>query len=86
MTDRDQEYLGITQVGEVPVVVRRHAETDLPLDEAVRTAQVQVYEKLGEFIRLLQSQLGPYDDSRPYEQIAVFLADRIREVRSGNPQ
>jgi hypothetical protein len=71
---------GIAQVGEVPVVLRRMSEHEADHTEARKSARIEALREVGDFVQMRLDAAGPYDDVRPWVEMRIWIADRIRDA------
>jgi hypothetical protein len=74
----DGETEGILQVGEIPVIRRRDRIVFQDHSQAERSGAERAYQETLAHVLEQQAAAGPYDDTRPWSNMIIFLQDRIR--------
>jgi hypothetical protein len=79
----DDEREGILQVGELPVIRRRTSVQDVDISQALRSAREGELGAALAFVLERRAAIRPYEDYRPWDEMTLYLQDRIRENANG---
>jgi hypothetical protein len=75
----DGETEGILQVGELPVIRRRERVISGDHSQAFRSGAEKAYGEMLEYANAKLAAVPPYEDTRPWGEMILFLRDRIKD-------